>query len=134
VGLVPARTVVIDHEAQAGALDAQANPDRGPLRVLARVVHRLQAAEVHRRLDVVGELAVHAARIHRDRRLPGRQLLVQRPDEPHLGQQRRRDTHGGLGEDRLGHVDLVDELFEPGPRLVELGRGHLVLDQAEGEP
>ena len=57
----------------------------------------------------------------------------QRLDDPALGEGRRRHPGGGLGEHRLGGVDLLDDVAEPVPGGVELPRADLVLDEPERE-
>ena len=60
-------------------------------------------------------------------------LVPQRLDDPALGEGRRRDAGGGLGEHRLGGVDLLEDVAEPVPGGVELSRADLVLGEPERE-
>ena len=101
--------------------------------VLARVPHRLGAAEPHGRLDLRREAAGHPAVVERHRRVRGAELGPQRRDEPLLGQHQRRHPVRGRGEHRLGVGELPGELRQPLPGLVEIAGGDLVLDQAERE-
>ena len=115
-GRVEAHAVVLDHEAQPATASVEGDPDRGRSRVLGGVLHRLQAAEVRRRLDA-RRVPAHPRGRDLDRgRTPGHGR-GEGGDQTVLAQPARVDAP------REGHEDLD-----------RLGRGVLLLGQQRVGP
>ena len=88
---VVATAIVLDDEDEPPVLLAQPDVDLGRLRVLGRILQRLEAAEIGRRFNVrsVATSAV-GAQAHGDGRTP--RLRLEGGDQPLVGEQRRIDA------------------------------------------
>ena len=95
--LVEPAAVVADGEREGPAVVPERHPGLPGLRVLRHVLQRLQHAEIHGGLDVLG-VSAQARRFHRDRnrRLPRLRLECGR--QPQVGEQRRVDPPGEIPE------------------------------------